>query len=344
MRLVLPENMVHEIRWNPLINQWVIVAGHRGKRPWRPSEKEFKCPFCPGSPETEKYGSWDVLVLPNKFPALKPSPPEPTHPPKGLFKARKALGVCEVLIETPEHEGDLCDLSLEHMRKVVEAFTMEYEKLGKLKYVKYVAEFRNKGKEIGVSLTHPHSQIYALPFIPPRIKEEIRAFRKYTRKTGKCLLCDVLKEEFREGKRIIYVNKHFVALLPYYAMWPYEIHVYPIRHVSSLKDLNDEEKLHLADILRVVTATYNSLFDRDLPYIMVFHQKPTDGRTYEHYHMHIEFYQPYRERDKLKYAAGIEWGFWTFTYDGVPEEKAEELRRACSKALEKLDKYLGKIP
>ena len=340
----MPEKIIHEIRWNPLINQWIIVAGHRGKRPWRPSEEEFRCPFCPGSPETKEFGPWDVLALPNRFPALKPNPPEPTHPSKDLFKARKALGLCKVLIETPEHEGDLCDLGLEHMKKVVEAFTEEYERLGRLKYVRYVAEFRNKGKEIGVSLTHPHSQIYALPFIPPRIKEEMKAFKNYARKTGRCLLCDVLKEEFKEGERIIYVNKHFVALLPYYAMWPYEIHVYPMRHVGSLKDLNEEEKLHLADILRVVTATYNSLFNRDLPYIMVFHQKPTSGKNYEYYHMHIEFYQPYRERDKLKYAAGIEWGFWTFTYDGIPEEKAGELKRACSKALRKLDKYLGKIP
>ena len=338
------EKMIHEIRWNPLINQWIIVAGHRGKRPWRPSEEEFRCPFCPGSPETKGFGPWDVLALPNRFPALKPNPPEPTHSSKDLFKAGKALGLCKVLIETPEHEGDLCDLGLEHMKKVVEAFTEEYERLGKLKYVRYVAEFRNKGREIGVSLTHPHSQIYALPFIPPRIKEEMKAFKNYARKTGRCLLCDVLREEFKEGERIIYVNKHFAALLPYYAMWPYEIHVYPMRHVGSLKDLNEEEKLHLADILRVVTATYNSLFNRDLPYIMVFHQKPTYGKNYQYYHMHIEFYQPYREKDKLKYAAGIEWGFWTFTYDGIPEEKAGELKGACSKALKKLDKYLGRIP
>jgi len=340
----LDKKIVHEIRWNPLISQWVIVAGHRGRRPWRPEEKGLKCPFCPGSPETKDYGEWDILVLPNKYPALKPSPPKPTYPALGLFRARKAIGVCEVLIETPSHEGDLCDLSLEHMRKVIDFFAKEYERLSNLNYIKYVAEFRNKGKEIGVSLTHPHSQIYALPFIPPRIKEELRSFRKYMREKRKCLLCDVLKREISEGKRVIYENKYFVVLLPYYAMWPYEIHVYPRNHVGSLAELSVEERLYLADALRVVTATYNSLFNRDMPYIMVFHQKPSDGKNYEYYHMHVEFYQPYREMDKLKYAAGIEWGFWIFTYDGVPEEKALELREACSKALRELDKYLGKIP
>jgi len=342
--IVMEYVKVHEIRWNPLIRQWVIVAGHRGRRPWRPEEKGLLCPFCPGAPETKDLGSWDVIVLPNKFPALSLEAPKPSHPAVGLFRARKATGICEVIVETPVHEGDLCDIELEHMKKVVEVFSKEYAKLGSLSYIKYVAEFRNKGKEIGVSLTHPHSQIYALPFIPPRIKCELKSFKKYFKKKKKCLLCDIIDLEKKEGERIIYENSSFIALLPYFAMWPYEIHVYPKRHVQSLLDLSDEEKLHLADMLRVITATYNTLFDRDLPYMMVFHQKPTDNKDYSYYHMHIEFYQPYRDRDKLKYAAGIEWGFWIFTYDGVPERKAYDLREACRKALGKIGRYLGKTP
>jgi len=230
------------------------------------------------------------------------------------------------------------------MKKVIDVLAEEYVKLSSLNYVKYVAEFRNKGKEIGVSLTHPHSQIYALPFIPPRIKAELKSFLGYYRKKGTCLLCDIIKMEEKEKFRIIYENKHFIAILPYYAMWPYEIHVYPRRHIQTLADLNDEEMLYLADILRVITATYNNLFDRDLPYIMVIHQRPTNNKDYGYYHMHIEFYQPYREYNKLKYAAGIEWGFWIFTYDDIPEEKANELKRACNKALYKLDKHLGGVP
>ncbi len=288
-------------------------------------------------------GEWDVIVLPNKFPALTINAPQPTHGATGLFKARRAVGVCEVVVETPSHEGDLCDLPLNHMKKVIDVFTEEYQRLGSLEFVKYVAEFRNKGKEIGVSLTHPHSQIYALPFIPPRIRCELKSFRNYMRKRGRCLLCDIIDLEYREKVRLIYENKHFVILLPYFAMWPYEVHIYPKRHVQALPDLNDEERLHLADALRVVTAMYNTLFDRDLPYMMVIHQKPTDGKDYSYYHMHIEFYQPYRDRDKLKYAAGIEWGYWTFTYDGVPEQKARELREACCRALERLNQYLGQV-
>ncbi|MCD6488743.1 MAG: galactose-1-phosphate uridylyltransferase [Desulfurococcales archaeon] len=340
------ERRVHEIRWNPLIRQWIIVAGHRKKRPWRPGERKGEkpfCPFCPGAPETKDLGAWDVIVLPNRYPALSPEAPMVSSR-DGLYRVMRALGVCEVVVETPDHEGDLCDLGLEHMKRVVKVFAKEYGRLGKLDYVKYVAEFRNKGKEIGVSLTHPHSQIYALPFIPPRIMAELESFKEYYRRENKCLLCEIIERERGERTRLIYENKFFTVLLPYFAMWPYEIHVYPRRHIQALTDLSDEEALYLADALRVVTATYNNLFDRDLPYIMAIHQKPVDGRDYSFYHMHIEFYQPYRERDKLKYAAGIEWGYWTFTYDGVPEEKAMELRKACSKALEKLDKYLGSIP
>jgi len=333
---------VHELRWNPLLREWIIVAGHRGKRPWRPEEKKKICPFCPGAPETKDKGKWKVLVLPNKFPALKPNPPIPT-PSRGLYKTSEAKGFCEVIVETPNHEGDLCDLSLNHMKEVVEMYVNEYKRLGEYEFIKYVMIFRNKGKEIGVSLTHPHSQIYALPFIPPRPLKELEASKDYFNATGKCLLCSILKEELDEGERLIYENHEFIAFLPFYAMWPYEVHVVSKRHVESLLKLEDKEKLALADVLRIITATYNALFDFDMPYIMVIHQAPTDGEDYSFYHMHIEFYPPYRERDKLKYAAGIEWGAGTFTYDGIPEEKAKELRRACSKVLKSKD-HLGWIP
>jgi len=332
----------HELRWNPLLREWIIVAGHRRARPWRPEEKKRMCPFCPGAPEIGDRADWDVMVLPNKYPALRPDALEPKSS-RGLFRTAAAKGFCEVVIETPEHEGDLCNLSLEHMKKVVDAYTEEYRKLGHEDFVKYVMIFRNKGKEIGVSLTHPHSQIYALPFIPPRPRRELESCRDYHLKEGRCLICDILAQETQEGERLIYENDHMIAFLPFYAMWPYEVHIVPRKHVRSLMDLKEEEKYHLADILRAVTAIYNALFDFDMPYIMVFHQEPTDGNDYGYYHMHIEFYPPYRERDKLKYAAGIEWGAGTFTYDGIPEEKARELRRAGHKAIEKGD-YLGHVP
>ncbi|MEM2154807.1 MAG: galactose-1-phosphate uridylyltransferase [Nitrososphaeria archaeon] len=333
------EKFTHEIRFNPLISQWIIVAGHRGKRPWQPSTASL-CPFCPSSNGTKDLASSQVIVLPNRFPALVLNPMEPSSKGK-FFKGKKAFGVCEVIVETTIHEGDLCDLCLDNVKAVIDTFANEFERLSNIKGIKYVAEFRNKGKEIGVSLTHPHSQIYALPFIPPRIMQELKSFEKYYTSNRRCLLCDILKEEVSRNERIIYLNKYFVALLPYYAQWPYEIHIYPKKHVDSVCAVNYEERIYLADILRVVTKTYNTLFEKDLPYIMVFHQRPTNKKTY--FHMHVEFYQPYREREKMKFAAGIEWGFWVFTYDGVPSENVEELRIACEKALQTMDKYLGKV-
>ncbi|MGC8912200.1 MAG: DUF4931 domain-containing protein, partial [Nitrososphaeria archaeon] len=156
-----------------------------------------------------------VLVLQNRFPALTLNPVKPSTKVRELLKSKKAFGVCEVVVETPVHEGDLCDLSLENMVKVIEVFAKEFDRLSNIKNIKYVAEFRNKGKEIGVSLTHPHSQIYGLPFIPPRIIEELKSFKKYYKSKGRCLLCDIIREEFLEKERIVYANKHFLALIPY---------------------------------------------------------------------------------------------------------------------------------
>ena len=327
------DDSINELRWNPLLGNWIIVAGRRAKRPWRPSNAEEGCPFCPGSPETAPYGDWDVLTLPNKYPALIPNPKKPEPPQPSIYRNMAARGYCEVVVETPKHQGDLHNIELEHLAKVVRTFIKEYVRLSSIDFVKYVAIFRNKGKEIGVSLTHPHSQIYALPFIPPRIQVELRNFREYYEKGSKCLLCDIIDKELSLNKRIIYVNNSFIIIHPYYAMWPYELHVYPRRHITSIDFLDRDEVTDLADALRVTTATYENLFNREMPYIMVMHNKPSDGGEYSYYHFHIEFYQPYREPDKLKYRAGAETGFWVFTYDGDPETKRDELRDACSKGV-----------
>lgn len=324
---------MHEIRWNPLIQQWIIVAAHRATRPWRPEEKEEKppCPFCPGAPELKHLDKWDVVVLPNRYPALVENAPEVSQEGFDYYRKMRALGVAEVVVETPSHEGDLCDLSIDHATKLVKTYVEESRRLSNLSFIHYVSVFRNKGKEIGVSLTHPHSQIYALPFIPPRIQAEVASFEEYFRRTGRCLVCDIVRYEAEHGERVVYRNKHFLSIVPFYAMWPYEIHVYPLRHISSMRDMSSEEMRSLADVLRVVSATYNAWLKRDAPYIMAFHDHPAKGSYL--YHFHVEFYQPYRDREKLKYAAGIEWGYWVFTYDGVPEERARELRNACSEAL-----------
>ncbi len=315
---------MQELRWNPVTGEWVIVAAHRKERPVESVEGVRQCPFCPGSPEVE--GEWEVLSLPNKFPSLVPDPPKPSK--HRFYRTRAAKGVCEVLLETREHEGDLCDLTLEKAKKVVDLYAKRYSELGELDYVKYVFIFRNKGEVIGVTLHHPHSQIYALPFIPPLIARELKSSRRFYREKEECLFCMIRRIEEEDNVRVIYENEDFTCFLPFYAKWPYEVHVYPKRHVQSLPELAEKERVSLADALITVTATYNNLFGFSMPYIMAIHQKPTDGKNYDHYHLHVEFYPPYRSKEKLKYPAGIERGAGTWTYDATPEEKAEELKGA----------------
>jgi len=321
---------VNELRYNPLLREWIIVSSGREKRPWRP---KGYCPFCPGTEETG--AGWEVLVLDNRFPALTQKA-KVSRKSKSIYRVKPGYGYCKVLVETPEHEGDLCDLSIAQLVKVIDAFAKEYEVLGKDPKIKCVMEFRNKGEAIGVSLSHPHSQIYALPFIPARIKRELESARLFNRRKNKCLFCHVLELELKEGERIIYDNNSFVAFVPFFAMWPLEVHVYPRRHVQAVPQLSKPEKVDLAKCLKVTTYAYNKVFEQDMPYMMIFHQAPTDGKDYSYYHFHVEFYPILRDKDKLKYAAGIEWGAGTFTYDGLPENNAAKLRRIITKELNRL--------
>jgi len=322
------EEVYNELRWNPLLGSWVVVSSKRKGRPWRSGE----CPFCPGAPETG-YG-WRVLVLDNRYPALRPDA-VPSREGRDIYAVEPAYGYCKVVVETPQHEGDLSDISLEDLALYVRELARVTRELCADPKIQYVMPFRNKGEVIGVSLMHPHSQVYALPFVPPRVRVEMRNMERFWLERGECLLCRILELERGEKVRLIYRNSGFTAFLPFFAMWPYEVHVYANRHVGSLCELTEEEVVDLADALKVVTAAYNSLFDFSLPYMLIFHQKPCKERA-EYFHLHLEFYPVHRERDKLKYAAGIEWGAWTFTYDALPEEKAAELKAALARALGKL--------
>ncbi|WP_461864336.1 galactose-1-phosphate uridylyltransferase [Thermococcus sp.] len=316
---------MRELRYNPLLGQWVMVSAVRKKRPWRPDNF---CPFCPGTDETG-YG-WDVLVLPNKYPVLDFSSDRPEG--EKFYKKARAQGECGVIVETPEHNvRDLEELSLEQMVKVMHAWISITEKFSRDKRVAYLMIFRNKGKEIGVSLTHPHGQFYALPFVPLKIRLKLKNARDYYKKTGECIFCRILKEELDEKRRIVYENQDFVLFMPFFANWPFELHVYPKRHVQFLTDLTENEIENLADVIRVSTATLNTLFDRQMPYVMGVFQAPFHGGM-DFYHLHIEFYPLLRDAEKIKYAAGIEMTTGEFTYDGFPEENADRLKMACRKS------------
>ena len=312
---------MRELRYNPLTGQWVMVSASRRNRPWRP--RNF-CPFCPGGEETGE--GWEVLLLPNRFPVLDFNAPRPEG--GGFYKKARAVGQCSVIVETPEHDlRDLDELSQGAMLRVVELWRDVTEELQKNPRVAYLAIFRNKGEEIGVSLTHPHGQLYAMPFIPLKARLKVENSRRYFRRRGECLFCRILREEIG-GERVIYENDSFVVFMPFFASWPFEVHVYPRRHVQWVTQLSEEELGDLVDALRLTTGVLNDVLGRQMPYTMMLYQAPFKG-AYPFYHLHVEFYPVLRDNGKVKYTAGIEMGTWEFTYDGVPEENARKLKEAC---------------
>ncbi len=210
--------------------------------------------------------------------------------------------------------------------KLVKVWRDRYQELGDKDYIDYVFIFENKGEEVGVTLHHPHGQIYAYPFIPPIIEQELDSSKEYLEKEGRCLFCKTLEEEKKDGRRIIVSNNSFTTLVPFSACYSYEVHIYANKHLSSFNDFSEKEEIDLAAILKTLMMKFDNLFGFTLPYIMAIHQQPTNGAGKEYSHFHIEFYPPYRTKDKLKYLAGSELGVGVFINNSLPEEKAQELR------------------
>lgn len=324
-----------ELRWNPILQQWVVTATHRQERTYKPPE-DF-CPFCPtrdGSFPTEVPApSYEIVVFENKFPSLRRVPPEPALKGTDTFRVEPARGVCEVVLYTDEHHSTFADLTIDRICNLIEVWTDRYRELGSLDYIDYVLIFENKGDAVGVTLNHPHGQIYAFPFIPPIPAKELESAYEHLEATGRCLFCDALEQELHDGSRVVASNSHFVAAVPFYARYPYEVHVTSKTHKKSLLDFVSSEKRSLAEILKTVTSGYDNLFGFSLPYLMIMHQAPTCRGDWSHCHFHIEFYPPHRTPTKIKYLAGCESGGGTFINDTLPEETAEELRGAIARAL-----------
>jgi UDPglucose--hexose-1-phosphate uridylyltransferase len=319
---------VSELRWNPLLGEWVATATHRQTRTFLPAD-DF-CPLCPtqpgGFPTEVPDSNYDIVVFENRFPSLKSVPETQSIEASDLYPVRPSQGVCEVVLYSPNHSSSLASEPVEQIFKLVRVWTHRFNELAALDFVKYVFIFENKGEAIGVTLHHPHGQIYAYPFIPPRISSELNQSRNYLQAKGRCLLCDILAEERRQKRRVVAQNDSFVAFIPFFARWPYETHIYSERHLQSLADMSDVEQRQLAEILKQVLGAFDRLFQILFPYMMVIHQQPVDGAAYDYYHFHIEFYPPLRAANRLKYLAGSETGAGMFINDTLPEEKAVELR------------------
>ncbi len=320
-----------ELRWHPVMRQWVMTATTRQGRTFLPP-KDF-CPLCPGVEGGEvARASYDIVVFENRFPALRLDPPEPAVDPTPLCPVRPARGVCEVVVYTQRHDVTFAGLEVGQIEKLVAVWQDRYRVLGALPEIAYVFLFENKGETIGVTLHHPHGQLYAMPFIPPIPAQELASSAAYFAERGTCLLCDVLAEEESDGRRLVAANDLFAAYVPFFARWPYEVWVQPRRHLASLDGFDQADRRALAQLLKRVTVGYDRLFGFSLPYMMVMHQNPTDGRDHPGAHFHIEFYPPNRTAQKLKYLAGVESGCGAWINDTLAEEKAAELRAALPPA------------
>ena len=317
-----------ELRWNPVMREWVATATHRQDRTFFPPPGY--CPICPtedgGFPTEVPASSYEFVVFENKFPSFRMPAPEPAVDSVELCPVMPATGVCEVVLYTSRHEGTLRDRPVREIERLVRVWQDRYADLGSRPGIDYVFIFENKGDAIGVTLPHPHGQIYAFDFMPPRIAREVESEDLHHSITGTCLHCDLIAMERREGRRIVAENEHFVAVVPFYARYPYEVHLYPKVHHASILGFRAAERLAFAEMLKTVMIKYDGLFGFSLPYMMVMHQAPTDGVDRPGSHFHVEFYPPNRTATKLKFLAGCESGAGTFINDTLPEDKAAELR------------------
>jgi UDPglucose--hexose-1-phosphate uridylyltransferase len=317
-----------ELRYNPLLGEWLATATQRQDRTFLPPP-DF-CPLCPTKPgkfPTEvPEPDYDIVSFENRFPSLKLQPDPPAIGPDGIYRVEPSLGVCEVVLYSSNHNTSLAAEPVERIYNLVRVWRDRFADLEKHDFIKYIFIFENKGEAVGVTLHHPHGQIYAYPFVPPVVERELERTSKYFDKVGRCLLCDILQKEVTFARRIVASNEQFTAYIPFFARYPYETHIVANRHLQAYTDMTAAEQRGLAELLKQVLRAFDRLFDRSFPYIMATHQRPSNSGDFEHYHFHIEFYPPMRTANKLKYLAGSEAGAGFFINDTLPEVKAEELR------------------
>ncbi len=306
-----------------------MVASGRQTRPHLP---ENYCPFCPGSGKVPEH--YDVYVYDNDFPALSPTPPEPDNVGSGLYQTAPAYGKCEVVLYSSDHHMSLPYMPISGIRRVIDVWTERFEALSADPRHNYILIFENRGEEVGVTMPHPHGQIYAYPYVPQKLRMELDACQAHHHQYGRCLLCDMNQSEQEFGVRVVAETVHFLAYIPFFTDYPFGVFIVSKEHLTALPEMGEDQKDDLADMLKRVTAGMDRLFDRPFPYMMVLHQRPSDGADVSaYYHFHIEFYPPLRDQTKLKYLASSETGAWAPCNPTEVEETAPLLREAILQAV-----------
>ncbi len=322
------EPTIGELRLDPLVNEWVVMAAHRQGRIFLPP-KEL-CPLCPTSGEllTEiPESDFEVVVFDNRSPSLRPPVgdwvlPQEVGPDTDLGSA---AGKCEVICFTADHGKAFKDLSTTRVRTLLEAWRDRTAELSRLAFIEHIAPFENRGEEIGVTLVHPHGQIYAYSYIPPKVEKMLKAAQGYQESTGKVLFDEILAREIRDEERIIARNDRWIAFVPYAARYPFEIHVAPLNPVADLVGLNGEDCQAFPAIALDVMKRLDGVFGIEMAYIAAWHQAPVRiGRELMRLHWQITSVR--RAPGKLKYLAGSEAAMGAFIMDMRPEQSAAQLR------------------
>lgn len=307
-------------RLNALTGEWILVSPHRTQRPWqgqmeataRPAQVKYDptCYLCPGNPraggaENPQYTS--TFVFDNDYAALLPHVSENCLDRDGVLVAEAERGVCRVVCFSPNHSLTVSRMEVPDLRRVVDTWVEQYQQLGELPFITYVQIFENRGEMMGASNPHPHCQIWANESIPNEITKEEARQREYFSQRSNCLLCDYLKLEAGSGERIVCENDSFTAVVPFWAIWPFETLIISNRHVTALDGLDANARDDLASILKRITTRYDNLFEVSFPYTMGFHQRPTDGETHPEWHLHAHFYPPLlRSATVRKFMVGYE--------------------------------------
>ena len=326
-------------RLNQLTGEWVLVSPHRTQRPWQGQVEKRAieerpaydptCYLCPGNERAGGARNPDysgTFVFDNDFAALRPGGSHEAVSEGGLLVARGEPGVCRVICFSPRHDLSLPDMDHAGLRGVVDVWAEEYARLGARDDIGHVQIFENKGQIMGCSNPHPHGQVWAQAGVPMGPARETERMREHRARHGRTLLEDYLALELERGERIVCANEGFVALVPFWAVWPFELLVVSRRPVPHLGRLDDGERDALADIVRRVTIRYDNLFEISFPYSAGVHQAPTDGREHPEWHLHMHFFPPLlRSATVRKFLVGYEM-LGEPQRDLTPEAAAARLR------------------
>jgi UDPglucose--hexose-1-phosphate uridylyltransferase len=307
-------------RFNPLSGEWVLVSPQRTGRPWQgqiePAPRiavpayDKECYLCPGNARAGEARNPDyhgTFAFDNDFPALRPGSDLPGADTEALLRAHSEAGRCRVVCYSPRHDLSLGQLPIAGICQVIDTWAVEYANLAANPRIHAVTIFENRGAMMGASNPHPHGQIWANQTPPPELVKESAAQQRYQRERGLCLLCHYAALETKEAERIVCVNDHFVEVVPFWAVWPFETLVLPRAHVGALTEFNRASREAFAQIVKELTARYDSLFGVEFPYTMGLHQRPTDSGEHAHWHLHLHFYPPLlRSASVRKFMVGYE--------------------------------------